>query len=145
MYDFSQNLRAGDWAEGAAIGAVVAVIAQNIILVAAAANEFVLALLVCEGRSPLGQIWLGKAAAVHIHHPFFKIDGFTRCGYDAFDHQTAILRVAHFHDVGSLRIALDVGQPVDKIIAIIQQVRIHARARNGDRLHDEIADQIVAK
>lgn len=142
--DFSEDVRAGDRAEGPTVSAVVAVVAQDEILVIAAAEKFVLILFVGKSRRAGRQIRFIQTPAIDIDDAFFKINGFARHGDDAFDHQAPILGIPDFHDVGPFRLSVHIGQAADPIISVVQQSRIHAGTGNGDGLDQIVADQIVA-
>lgn len=98
----AEDAFAGNCSKGAAVAAVVAVVAHDKIFILTDDEKFTFIFLVGVGWRLVPQIGLLQQLAVHINCAVIEVNGFTRQGNDAFDDQTAILGIFRGDDVGSL-------------------------------------------
>ena len=141
----AEDVLARDGSEGAAIHAVVAIVAHDEEFVIADANELVRIPFVGIGWCFGQEIRFTQQLAIDINPAVFETDPLSRHGDDAFDLKCIIARVFQRDDVVLSRLAYDIGEPVQPITSRVGQGGIHAGALHLDELADETADQQIAQ
>ena len=141
----ADDVLARDRPEGAAVGAVVAIVAHDEKFVIADANELVRIPFIGIGWCFGEKIRFMQQLAIDINPAVFEIDRLSRHGDDAFDLERIIARVFQGDDVVLSRLADDIGESVQPITSRVGQGGIHAGAFHLNGLADETGDQQIAQ
>jgi hypothetical protein len=142
--DRTQNIVPQNRPVPAAVNGVVAIVAQEEILVFAAQDHLFGMPGLAERGSPRDQVSLIEFAPVEIDAPVLQVDRISRGGDDSFDREAVVNGVAQDHYVAVVRLPEAIDPTVQKVALRILESWDHAAPHDPDRLNEEVADKEVA-